>query len=74
MADHLTQFNTLTEKARRRAIAALERRFGQSMLPYTFRRAAPHRWRVRDEESGSFIDFDFRANRLTVLDEHDGAA
>lgn len=70
---HLNQFNNLTEPARKKAIVALERRFGQSMLPYSFRRLAPHRWRVRDDESGSHIEFDFRAGRLVVLAERDSA-
>ena len=71
---HLTQFGTLTEAARKKAIKALEARFGQSIMPYEFKRVKGHKhsWRVTDTESGSMIEFQFRGERLTVIEERDG--
>jgi hypothetical protein len=65
--------HVLPDHAKRRAVRALERRFGASLMPYAFR-PEDGAWRVVDVESGSWIHFTFARNRLVVLCEHDGAA
>ena len=62
--------------AQRRAIRALERRFGQSIMPYAFTyRRQTGAYRVTDGESGSWLEFQLSSTgRLIVTAEYDGAA
>lgn len=63
-------------RQRRRAIRALERRFGKSVMPYRFgpslRTGWPNAFRCTDVESGSWIECRWSLGRLVVLTEHDG--
>jgi hypothetical protein len=60
----------------RKARRALERRFGQSVLPYRFARIPGSRLVIRctDDESGSWVDVDFTGPRARVVAEWDAAS
>lgn len=62
----------LDESQEKRAIRALERRFGQSMLPYRIARKAQNGWLITDDENGASLTFGFRGARLVVRSEHPG--
>lgn len=55
------------------AIRCLERRFGQSTLPYEVKRVVPGHLFVMDRETGSWIKADISWHRVRVLEEFDGA-
>lgn len=58
----------------RRLVRALERRFGQSTMPYVIK-PVPNGsgFRCLDQETGSYIDALVRGRRLSVLKEYDAA-
>lgn len=58
-------------EAQAKAVLALERRFGRSLMPYDFLEVEPGRLRVTDTESGSWIEVDYRAWRIRVVDAYD---
>jgi len=61
----------LPEYAKQKAVRAIERRFGQSIMPYAFKEK-DGAFFCRDTETGSWIFFTFVRNRLKVLNERDG--
>lgn len=66
-----------TAREQRSLVRALERRFGQSVMPYTFKLvgsvpAYGDLWRIIDVETGSCVESTFYCGRLQVHREHDG--
>lgn len=63
----------LTHSQRLALTRAIERRFGQSTLPYSFRRWAERDgWTVVDLETGSWVKGYFGSRgRLVVIGHHD---
>lgn len=70
----------LSEHYEYRAICAIKKRFGPSIMPYVIRRLhdapGPHkRWRCTDTGSGAYIDFGIRRDRkLIVFEAHNAGA
>lgn len=65
----------LSESEKRKAIRAIERRFGKSVLPYTFRRhpGGLGLWQITDQENGCYLVFAVNGNRISIRIEHDPA-
>lgn len=57
----------------RRMVRLIERRFGASVLPYDIRQVGISAWRIRDRETRSWVEAQWRGGRLYVTAEHDGA-
>ena len=66
----------LPDDRKRSLQAALERRFGLSLIQCRFTYLGPGHWRCTDDESKSWIEgrWSSEFGRLIVVAEHNGAA